>query len=61
MPNTNYKSLFLFKKPVFNEFLKINQLLITFCLDLVCNKTLKARNSTPTYMKFLTFNIPIAH
>ena len=29
-----------------------NQLLVTFCSDLVCNKTLKARNSTPTHTNF---------
>ena len=26
-----------------------NQLPITFCLDIVCNKTLKAKKSTPTH------------
>ena len=44
------------EKPVFNGFLKIigaqNQLPIIFCSDLVCNKTLKARNSTPAHMNF---------
>ena len=43
-------SIFLIEKMGFNRFLKIigaqNQLLITFCSDLVCNKTLNARNST---------------
>ena len=50
------KSIFLIENPVFNGFLKIvgvqNQLPITFCLDLMCNKTLKARNSYPTYTNF---------
>ena len=50
MPDTNCKSIFLTEKLGYNGFfnLKIidvqNQLPITFCLDLVCNKTLKARN-----------------
>ena len=53
-------------KPVFNGFLKIisaqNQLPIPFCSDLMHNKTLKARNTTPTQTKeFQTINIPIAH
>ena len=56
MPDTNCNSIFLIEKPVFNRFLKINgaqnQLPITFCLYLVCIKTLKARNSTPTHTKF---------
>ena len=38
-----------------------NQLTITFCSDLMRNKTLKARNSTPHTHQFLTINIPIAH
>ena len=42
--------------PVYNRFLKIigaqNQLLITFSSDILCNKTLKARNSNPTQMNF---------
>ena len=42
----------LIGKPVFNGVLKIigakNQLLIIFWSDLVCKKTLKARNSTLT-------------
>ena len=29
-----------------------NELPITFCSDLVCNKTLKARNSTPLHTNF---------
>ena len=29
-----------------------NHLPITFCADLVCNKTLRARNSTPADMNF---------
>ena len=49
-------SIFLIEKPVINVFLKIigvqNQLPITFCSDLLCNKTLKARNSTPTHTNF---------
>ena len=32
-----------------------NQLPITFCSDLVCNKKVMVRNSTPT--PFLTINI----
>ena len=49
-------SIFLIEKPVFNRFLKIigvqNQLPITFCSDLVCNKILMVRNSTPTHTNF---------
>ena len=52
-PDTNCKSIFLFEKLVFNNFLNMigakNQLPITFCSDLMRNKTLKARNLTPTY------------
>ena len=59
-PDTNLKSIFLIEKPVINEFLKIinaqNQLPITFGSDLVCNRTLKARNSTSTSHEFLTLN-----
>ena len=48
----------------FNGFLKVigiqNQLPITFCSDIVCNKTLKAKKSTPTH-ELLIFNILIAH
>ena len=55
-PDTICKSIFLIEKPAFNGFLKIigaqNQLLITFCSDIVCNKTLKARHSTPTHTIF---------
>ena len=55
-PNTNCKSIFLIEKPVFNGSLKIigtqNQLPITFCSDLMRNKTLKAKNSTPTHTNF---------
>ena len=55
-PGTNSKSIFLIKKLVFNGFLKIigvqNQLLITFCSDLVRNNSLKARNSTHTHTNF---------
>ena len=56
MPFTNCKSIFLIEKLFFNGFLKIigvqNLLTITYCSDLVYNKTLKARNSTPTYKNF---------
>ena len=52
-PDTNCNKYTFYWKPVFNGFLKVigvkNQLPITFCLDLVCTKTLKARNSTPTH------------
>ena len=46
----------------FNGFIKIigaqNQLLNTFCSELVCNKTLKARISTHTHThEYPTFNI----
>ena len=55
-PDTNYKSIFLIENPVFNGFLKIigaqNQLAITFCSDLVCNNSLKAKDSTPTHTDF---------
>ena len=54
-PTPIVKSIFLIEKPV-NEFSKVigvqNQLPITFCLDLVCNKTLMVRNSTPTHTNF---------
>ena len=47
---------FLFQKQTLNRLLKVigalNQLHSTFCAYLVCNKTLKARNSTPTHMNF---------
>ena len=50
------RPIFLIEKPDFNGFLKIiggqNQLPITFSSHLMRNKTLKARNSTPTYMNF---------
>ena len=39
----------------------INQLTITFCSDLMRNKTLKARNSTSYTNQFLTINITIGH
>ena len=49
--DTNFGSIFI-EKLGFNGFLKIigaqNQLPITFCSDLMRNKTWKARNSTPT-------------
>ena len=48
----------LIEKPFFNGFLKIigvqNQLPITFCLDLVCNKTLKAEMRPHHTHEFLT-------
>ena len=48
--------MFLIEKPVFNEFLKIigaqNQLPIIFSSELMRNKTLKARKSTPTHTNF---------
>ena len=52
-PDTNCESIFLIEKQFFSGFLKIigaqNQLPITFYSDLMHNKTLKARNSTPTH------------
>jgi hypothetical protein len=51
-PTQIVKVYFLLK----NRFLKIigaqNQLFITFCSYLMRNKTLKARNSTPTQTNF---------
>ena len=51
------KVYFLLKKLDFNGFLKIigaqNQLPITFCSDLVCNKTLKASKSTLKTHEFI--------
>ena len=48
--------VFLIEKPGFNGFLKIIgariQLPISFCSDLMRNKTLKARNSTYTHTNF---------
>ena len=67
MPDTNCKSIFLIENPVLNGSLKIigaqNQLPITFCSDLVCNKTLKSKDYEfePHTHDFLTFTIPIAH
>ena len=56
MPDKNCKSIFLIEIPIFNGFLKFigaqNQLPITFCSDLMRNKTLKARNSTLTNTNF---------
>ena len=56
MPDTICKSIFLIEKLDFNRFLKNigaqNQLLITFFSNLVCNKPVKARNSTPTHLNF---------
>ena len=58
-PNTldkNCKSIILIEKPVFNGFSMIMsaqiELPITYCSDLVCNKTLKTRNLTPTHTNF---------
>ena len=52
-PDKNWISIFLIEKLVINGFLNIIngkiQLPSTFCSDLVCNKTLEARNSTPTH------------
>ena len=49
--------IYLNEKQDFNGFLKIigaqNQLPITLCLDIKSNKTLKARNATPTHTDFL--------
>jgi hypothetical protein len=43
-------------KPYFIGFVKIigaqYQFHFTFCSDVVCNKTLKARNLTPTHTNF---------
>ena len=48
---------FLLKNRFLTDFKRLlvqkNQLLITFCSDLICNKTLKARNSTPTHTNIL--------
>ena len=59
-PTQILKAYFLFK----NRFLMIigtqNQLPFTFCSDLVWNKTLEARNLTPTH-EFLAFDILIEH
>ena len=56
MPDTNCKSIFLIEKPVFSGLLMIigaqNQLPITFCSDLECNKTLKAKHLTLTHINF---------
>ena len=53
---TTCKSIFLIEKQNLNGFLKIigaqNLLTITYCSDLMRNKTLKARNSTPKHMNF---------
>ena len=50
--------IFLIEKKVFNGFFKIvsvqNQLPITFCSDLVFDKTLKVRNFTPKHTNFLS-------
>ena len=56
-PTPNINSIFLINsKPVSNVFLKIigaqNQLPITFCTDIVCSKTLNARNSIPSQTNF---------
>ena len=64
-PTQIVKVIFLLKPRFLTFFLKIfdaqNQLPITFCLDLVCNKTLKAKVRHPHTQEFLTFNIPIAY
>ena len=55
MSDTNCKTLFLFEKTVLKNFNIIGtqyQSPITFCSDLVKNKTLEAINSTPTHMNF---------
>ena len=46
MPDTNCKSMFFVEKRII---CLQNQLPITFCSDLVFNKTLKARHSKPTH------------
>ena len=55
-PDKNCKIKFLIENPGFNGFLEIIcaqiQLSITFCSDFMCNKTLKAKNSTPKYTNF---------
>ena len=52
-PTQIVKVYFLLKDRLISSFVKIigaqNQLPMTFCSDLVSNKTLKARNSTPTH------------
>ena len=54
-PTQIVTSILIIEKPGFNGVLKINgvqnQLPITFCSDLVCNKTLNAQNSTPIRTK----------
>ena len=49
-------SIFLIENPIFNGILKFisaqNHLPITCCTDLECNKTLNARNSTPTHTNY---------
>ena len=60
-PKTNFNSLFLIEKPVKRSLVhKINYLHIPFCLDLVCNKTLRLE-IRPHAHTFLIFDIPIAH
>ena len=53
---TQIVKVYFLSKPGFNIFLKIvgeqNQLPITFCLDFMLNKSLKARNSNPTHTNF---------
>ena len=55
-PTQIVKVYFLLKNCFFNRFLKIigaqNQLAITFFSDSMRNKTLKARNLTPTHTNF---------
>jgi hypothetical protein len=55
-PTQIVKVYFLLKTRFLTNFFKIvgaqNQLHITFCPDLMRNKTLKARNLTPTHTNF---------
>ena len=44
---------------IFKDYLLQNQLPITFCLDLVCNKTLQARNSTPHTRMSIEISFPL--
>ena len=55
-PTQILKLYFLLKNRVLTDFLRLLvykfNYLITFWLDLVCNKTLMVRNSTPTHTNF---------
>ena len=54
------KCTFLIEKAILIEFLKIgaqNQLTITFCSDLVCNKTLKAHMKFCPSISYYTLNL----